>query len=135
MSLKRNPRWIPLVAALVATGVLASPTTPSAKAPAAESHAIPDAFDDPEVPLPDPDLWQRIRKGFLLEPLDSPLVLEHEVWYSSRPDYIKRFVDRGSRYLHHIVEEVEKRGSLAIRDGATGEKITPFPMPPGRTGR
>lgn len=33
------------------------------------------------------------------------------------------------------VEEVEKRGSLAIRDGATGEKITPFPMPPGRTGR
>ena len=110
MSLKRNPRWIPLVAALVATGVLASPTTLPAKATAAVPLAIPDAFDDPEVPLPDPDLWQRIRKGFLLEPLDSPLVLEHEVWYSSRPDYIKRFVDRGSRYLHHIVEEVEKRG-------------------------
>lgn len=110
MSLKRNPRWIPLVAALVATGVLASPTTLPAKATAAVPLAIPDAFDDPEVPLPDPDLWQRIRKGFLLEPLDSPLVLEHEVWYSSRPDYIARFVDRGSRYLHHIVEEVEKRG-------------------------
>jgi len=31
-------------------------------------------------------------------------------WYSSRPEYIKRFVDRGSLYLHHIVEEVEKRG-------------------------
>ncbi len=60
--------------------------------------------------MPDPDLWQRIRKGFLLEPLETPLILEHEAWYSSRPDYIKRFVDRGSRYLHHIVEEVEKRG-------------------------
>ena len=71
MTFKRNPRWIPLLAALVATGVLASPITPSAKAPAADPHAIPDAFDDPEVPLPDPDLWQRIRKGFLLEPLDS----------------------------------------------------------------
>ncbi len=29
------------------------------------------------------------------------------------------------------VEEVDKRGALAIRDGATGEKIMPFPvMPP-----
>ena len=110
MSLKRNPRWIPLLAAFVASSVLASPPGPSAKAAPTVSHAIPDAFDDPEVPLPDPDLWQRIRNGFLLDPLDSRLVQEHEAWYSSRPDYIKRFVDRGSRYLHHIVEEVEKRG-------------------------
>ncbi len=95
-----------MVAALAATGALATPATP----PAAPAAAMPEAFEDPEVPMPDPDLWQRIRKGFLLEPLDSPLVAEHEAWYSSRPDYIKRFVDRGSRYLHHIVEEVEKRG-------------------------
>src|SRR5687767_11169620 len=72
---------------------------------------LPDPFEDPDdVPMPDPDLWHRIRVGFLLEPLDSPLVHEHEEWYASRPDYIKRFVDRGSRYLHHIVEQVEKRG-------------------------
>jgi membrane-bound lytic murein transglycosylase D len=77
----------------------------------ATSPALPDAFDDPEdVPMPDPDLWQRIRLGFALEPLDSPLVREQEEWYTSRPDYIKRFIDRGSRYLHFIVEEVEKRG-------------------------
>ena len=37
-------------------------------------------------------------------------VAEHEAWYSSRPEYIKRFVDRGSLYLHYIVEQVEKRG-------------------------
>ncbi|MGE5097461.1 MAG: transglycosylase SLT domain-containing protein [Betaproteobacteria bacterium] len=72
---------------------------------------LPPAFDAPDdVPLPDPDLWQRIRMGFSLEPLDSPLVQEHEAWYASRPDYIKRFVDRGSRYLHYIVGQVEKRG-------------------------
>jgi membrane-bound lytic murein transglycosylase D len=97
---------MPLVAALAATGALAIP----AALPATPPAQIPDAFDDPDLPMPDPDLWQRIRKGFLLEPLDTPLVLEHEAWYSGRPDYIKRFVDRGSRYLHHIVEEVEKRG-------------------------
>lgn len=42
--------------------------------------------------------------------MDSPLILQHEDWYSRRPDYIGRFVDRGALYLHHIVEEVEKRG-------------------------
>jgi hypothetical protein len=31
------------------------------------------------------------------------------------------------------IEEVEKRGPLAIRDAASGEKIMPFPMAPPRT--
>jgi membrane-bound lytic murein transglycosylase D len=59
--------------------------------------------------MPDPDLWQRIRKGFGMEPLGLALVAEHEAWYTSRPEYIARFVDRGSLYLHYIVEQVEKR--------------------------
>lgn len=28
------------------------------------------------------------------------------------------------------IEEVERKGSLAIRDAADGQKVTPFPMPP-----
>ncbi len=58
----------------------------------------------------DADLWNRIRNGFNMESLDTPLVQEHEQWYAARPDYIKRLVERGAKYLHHIVEEVEKRG-------------------------
>ena len=58
----------------------------------------------------DADLWQRVRRGFVMEELNTPLVLQQEQWYATRPDYIQRFVDRGSKYLHHIVEEVEKRG-------------------------
>ncbi|MEO8384919.1 MAG: LysM peptidoglycan-binding domain-containing protein [Betaproteobacteria bacterium] len=58
----------------------------------------------------DADLWQRVRRGFVMGELNSPLVLQQEQWYATRPDYIQRFVDRGSKYLHHIVEEVEKRG-------------------------
>ena len=58
----------------------------------------------------DADLWQRVRRGFVMGELNSPLVMQQEQWYATRPDYIQRFVDRGSKYLHHIVEEVEKRG-------------------------
>ena len=32
------------------------------------------------------------------------------------------------------IEEVEKRGPLAIRDDASGEKIMPFPIAPPRSG-
>lgn len=28
------------------------------------------------------------------------------------------------------IEEVERKGALAIRDAGDGQKITPFPMPP-----
>ncbi|MBK8323875.1 MAG: transglycosylase SLT domain-containing protein [Betaproteobacteria bacterium] len=101
--------WAALAFA-AAMAASAAPTTAVSTPPPAAAAALPDPFEDADLPMPDPDLWHRIRKGFLLEPLESPMVLEHEAWYSSRPDYIKRFVDRGSRYLHHIVEEVEKRG-------------------------
>ena len=56
------------------------------------------------------DLWGRIRAGFAMPELDSPLVARHEQYYLSRPEYLQRMFGRGSRYLHHIVEEVERRG-------------------------
>jgi len=56
------------------------------------------------------DLWDRIRMGFALKEMDTPLVQEHENWYANRPDYVQRMVERSQRYLFHIVEEVEKRG-------------------------
>jgi membrane-bound lytic murein transglycosylase D len=55
------------------------------------------------------DLWERIRTGYDIEDLHSPLTARHENWYASRPDYIARMVARSERYLHYIVEEVEKR--------------------------
>jgi membrane-bound lytic murein transglycosylase D len=56
------------------------------------------------------DLWQRIRNGYAMPDSSSSLVARHEEWYSTRPDYIKRMVERSQKYLFHIVEEVEKRG-------------------------
>ena len=41
--------------------------------------------------------------------LQDPLVIDREQWYASRPDYIQRMTERSSKYLFHIVEELERR--------------------------
>ncbi|MBN9320963.1 MAG: transglycosylase SLT domain-containing protein, partial [Delftia acidovorans] len=55
------------------------------------------------------DLWVRIRQGFAMPDLDQDLVKDREQWYASRPDYIQRMTERSSKYLFHIVEELERR--------------------------
>ena len=42
--------------------------------------------------------------------LEDPNVGKWEEWYSSRPDYVARMIDRSRRYLYYIVVEVEQRG-------------------------
>ncbi|MFH0933891.1 MAG: transglycosylase SLT domain-containing protein, partial [Pseudomonadota bacterium] len=55
------------------------------------------------------DLWERIRDGYAMKELDSKLIKRHEKWYASHPDYVLRMTERARRYLHYIVEEVERR--------------------------
>ena len=55
------------------------------------------------------DLWARVRRGFRMPDLDTDIVRDRERWYASRPDYVERMTTRGSRYLFHIVEELEAR--------------------------
>ncbi len=56
------------------------------------------------------DIWDRIRTGFGIPNIDTPLVAEQQAWYLSHPDYLRRAVDRSSLYLYHVVEELNKRG-------------------------
>lgn len=56
------------------------------------------------------DLWERVRRGFAMPDLQDDLVTRHEQWYTTRPDYIERMVDRSRLYIFHIVEELELRG-------------------------
>jgi len=55
------------------------------------------------------DLWHRVRDGFAIPDMDTAEVKVWEQWYASRPDYVARMTARGSRYLFHITEEVERR--------------------------
>lgn len=56
------------------------------------------------------DLWERIRNGYAIPDLNNQCVTNQLAWYGTRTDYIKRTVERGSRYLYHVVAELEKRG-------------------------
>lgn len=58
---------------------------------------------------PPKELWDRIRRGFAMPDLRNELVTDREQWYASRPDYIQRMTERSSKYLFHIVEELERR--------------------------
>lgn len=55
------------------------------------------------------DLWHRVRDGFAIPDMDTAEVKVWEQWYSSRPDYVSRMTARGSKYLYHITQEVERR--------------------------
>jgi membrane-bound lytic murein transglycosylase D len=105
----------------------AAPATAAAPAPALAEAAAPSAAGEaaedtpPRPPLPrmrlDPDqdaeradLWQRLRDGVRIPDLDNELVRKWEQRYASQPEYFQRMVERGARYLFHIVEEIDKRG-------------------------
>jgi membrane-bound lytic murein transglycosylase D len=103
----------------VATAAAAPAAAAAEPAPAASAVATTPAPIDPLRPSVriDPhdtsahtDLWQRIRRGFAMSDLDTPLVTSSEQWYATRPDYVARMTERAGRYLFHIVEEVERRG-------------------------
>jgi membrane-bound lytic murein transglycosylase D len=123
--------WLAGCASPVAVPAESAPTIPSAGFPAPGNHlpSTPDSgpsvypggglkprATEPalrsrsvEALLPPADLWERVRRGFAMPDLDSDLVRERELWYSSRPDYVARMTERGSKYLFYIVEELERR--------------------------
>ncbi|WP_428508830.1 transglycosylase SLT domain-containing protein [Roseateles sp.] len=82
-------------------------------APTVEDSLRPGMKIDLDAPTARRDLWDRLRAGFQLEDLENEGVRRAEAWYSARPDYVQRMTERGSRYLFHIIEEVEKRGMPA----------------------
>ena len=64
----------------------------------------------PATPEQHADLLDRIRAGYALPQTQHYAVDRELEWYRSRPDFLDRTFRRGSRYLHHIVLEIERRG-------------------------
>lgn len=83
----------------------AAPPQPEVTPVVAEAAVPPPAA----IKAPPTDLWQRVRNGYKMHDLDNSQVHDWEDWYSSRPEYVARMLERSSRYLYYIVEEVERR--------------------------
>jgi membrane-bound lytic murein transglycosylase D len=62
-----------------------------------------------KVYAPSDNLWIRIREGFQMDPMNTPIEIEQVRWLSARPEYVNRSMTRSSRYLFYIVQEVNVR--------------------------
>ena len=107
-----------VVAQAVPVASAAPASAPAANAPEAlpvPAVAAPVDPLRPDVPvdlndsMAQIDLWQRVRNGFGIADLDDGYVRKREYYYARQPEYVQRMADRGTRYLFHIVEEVQKR--------------------------
>ena len=56
------------------------------------------------------NLWQRIYSRFEIKDENNSRSKKYEDWYSARPEYVERMMDRSQKYLFYVVGEVEKRG-------------------------
>jgi len=109
------PAALPAAAAVPAemTLALAQPTTQdfslSNRPPLEVTDDLP-PLKTIDLTTPPDDLWQRIRDGFAMPNLDSPLVAERQAWYLNRPELLKNLFESSRRYLYYIVNELQKRG-------------------------
>lgn len=87
-----------------------SPAPVATVKPKTEASKPVASFEDETASPGYSDIWSRIRAGFSIKPLDSPLVEREARWFANNPEYMARMMDRASLYLYYIVEEVEKRG-------------------------
>jgi membrane-bound lytic murein transglycosylase D len=58
----------------------------------------------------DRDLWDRIRQGYQLPPLEHAEIQRFVDKYTQYPSYFNRISTKARPYLYHIVQELEKRG-------------------------
>jgi membrane-bound lytic murein transglycosylase D len=57
-----------------------------------------------------PDVFDRIRAGFKLEDIESRQIDVQLAFFANNPQYLERVFGRAIPYLHHIVQEIERRG-------------------------
>jgi membrane-bound lytic murein transglycosylase D len=54
-------------------------------------------------------IWSRINSGYKMKERPSRRIRNFEKWYSKRPEYVQRMLERSEKYLFYVVGEVEKR--------------------------
>ena len=62
----------------------------------------------PQAPL---DIWERMREGFALQDEIgvNPRIENQRLWFVGNPKFLERASQRGSRYIHYVVERLDER--------------------------
>ena len=62
-------------------------------------------------PLPPQAVWERMRQGFKLQAGQNvnPRIEQQRLWFASNPSFLENAGERGSLYIHYIVERLEER--------------------------
>src|SRR5690606_29177490 len=66
---------------------------------------------DPRFPIvdlvaPAGDVWKRVRRGYAIPNLQSSDVDKWTEFYASRPDMVHRLLERSTKYLYYVVDEI-----------------------------
>jgi membrane-bound lytic murein transglycosylase D len=59
---------------------------------------------------PPRDVWDRIRRGFAIPNLNTPLVDQWTDYYASHPELVQKMADRAGKYLYYVTEQITQRG-------------------------
>ncbi|MCU1761519.1 transglycosylase SLT domain-containing protein [Pseudomonas sp. 14P_8.1_Bac3] len=89
------------------------PQTEAAHTPniAARAKQKPIWLSEKPTPQIPQDVWERMRQGFQLqEGLGvNPRIEQQRLWFASNPSFLENAGERGSLYIHYIVERLEER--------------------------
>ena len=79
-------------------------------APAKKYYTAAETSRTIDLTHPPRDMWDRIRRGFAIPNLNDELTEKWTNYYASRPESILLMSKRASKYLYHIVDELDRRG-------------------------
>lgn len=65
----------------------------------------------PSPEAPPQDVWERMRQGFQLQQGNdqNPRIDQQRLWFANNPSFLENAGERGSLYMHYIVERLEER--------------------------
>jgi len=73
-------------------------------------YTPPPAFPTVDLVVPAPDVWRQIRRGFAIPDLYSEEVDYWTRFYASRPQMVNTIMQRSTKYLYYVVQEINSRG-------------------------
>jgi membrane-bound lytic murein transglycosylase D len=85
-----------------------SPDNPYA--PSKKTYTAAETSRTIDLTHPPRDMWDRVRRGFAIPNLNNELTEHWTDYYASHPESVLLMSKRASKYLYHIVDELNRRG-------------------------